>query len=80
MSLGATYRVDFFSGAAARSGPVYGPVHRNPKVSFVPRGCAGGIETLGFLRSHRFRLLRALGALALLGAWGGIAALAMNTI
>ena len=65
------YRVGFFSGAAARSGPVYGPDRWYPKVSFVPRGGAGGIETLGFQRSGRFRLLRALGALALLGVWGG---------
>ena len=65
------YRVGFFSGAVARSGPVYGPDRRNPKVSFVPRGGAGGIETLGYQRPHRFRRLRALGALALLGAWGG---------
>ena len=41
------YRVGLFSGAVARSGPVYGPCRRNPKVSFVPRGGAGGIETLG---------------------------------
>ena len=40
-------RVGFFSGAVARSGPVYGCGRCYPKVSFVPRGGAGGIETLG---------------------------------
>ena len=44
-------------------------------------GGVGGIETLGFLRTHRFRRLRALGALALLGVWGGgIATVAMDRI